>query len=481
MDEKILLLMPPESRAHDVKQMEGVWPRLGIAYIASYLDLKLKSEEINCQIKVLDCKAENLTLNESIESIKSHKPTIAGISAFTEEIDIAHNLCCLIKKFNSNILTVVGGPHVSAMPAETLKEFRNFDVGVIGEGEETFLNIIKHNRDRDFSQISGIVYRKENNIMLNNLNKSLININALPYPRWELFPLDYYKGRCTSSLYEKSKENILELPITTSRGCIYKCNFCYRIFGNSLRLRDPKDVIGEMAYNIERFKAGLFFFADASFGQVENHGFSICEEIVNQGLNTKVSWEAEVRVDISQKLLELMKMANCKHVYFGIESGDKDILKQSGKNINVQQIKNSVAYAKRLGLKVSTFFIIGHPFETKETAIRTYRLANELSAHYANFAIMVPYPGTEIYRMAKKGKGGYQLLTNDWYRYTKQEGGLVEQVKLDASSLKLLQTKFYLKYYLTHFRWFRLLKELSIHKILVISLSLIRGYLRSNV
>ena len=443
---KVLLVVPPQPKIVDVKQVGSKWPRIGLAYIAAYL------RECGVTVKILDCKAEDIGIEEAKAEIAGFQPDIVGVSAFTEEILEAARVCQAAKESNEDIITVIGGPHASAIPEQTLIEFQDIDIAVYGEGEETLWNIVEMKQNADLAKIAGIAYRSSDERIIRNQPRTLFkdkDIDSLPYPAWDLFPLNNYRGITTMGLGEKGFSRILELPVLSARGCPYNCNFCYKIYGRSVRFRYHEKVIDEIEFDMDNYGATQFLFVEGTFGINRRHCIDLCKEIIERKLNEKIKWVVETRVDlVTEELLRLMKQAGCVLVSFGIESGDSQILEKSGKGIIKEQVRKAVAAAKKIGLPLECFFIIGHPNETRESIRRTIDFAKELDTDLFNMGIMIPYPGTKILEMAEKEEGNYRLLTKDWGEYTKQRGGPLELKDIPIAELRKIQARAYLQYYL---------------------------------
>lgn len=436
---KVLLIIPPRGEIRDKKQMDSQFPRIGIAYIAAYL------RERGHQVKILDAVALGLDAKKITDELKKEDPDFVGLGPFTEEIFRAYEVCKIAKKINKNIITVFGGPHASAMPKETLKELPLVDYVVCGEGEETFLNLIN---GKNPAEIKGIAYRNNKNIIINEPACPIENLDDLPYPAWDLYPLNEYKGSLNKNFYRKMNIPNLELPVLSMRGCPGNCNFCYKTY-KGLELRDPIKVVNEIEFLINTYGVTDIFFSEGTFFAKTDHGLKICKEIIGRKLNKKISWVAETRVNmVDEESLKLMKEAGCEELYYGIETGDEKILKDSKKGITFDQMIDAVRLTKKAGIKPTCFSIIGHPYETEKSIDKTINLLIKLNSDMMNVAIMMPFPGTEIREMALRGEGNYRLLSNDWSTYTKQQGGPLELVDLPLEKLQKLQSKGYIKYFL---------------------------------
>lgn len=441
----------------DVLEMSGVYPRIGIASIAAQL------KKSGFSIKIVDPEVRGLDLHQIGELIEETKPEVVGFPAFTEEINEAHEIAKAIKEQgSSDIRTIVGGPHPSAIPVETMHEFPSFDTAVVGEGEVTMHEIVK---GRPPNEILGIAYRKGKTIEHNPQRPLIKDLDTLEFPAWELYNLDDYRGGSLSVGFSK-RGKTLELPVEGARGCPFNCVFCYRVTGKTIRFRSPKRVVDEVERDIELFNAEKIHFVEGSFGVNPKLGMEICDQLIDRRLNKKITWSTGARVNINPKLLEKMKRAGCKYIGFGVESGDSEILEKTKKGVSLEQAKEVFKVCKKIGITTEANFILGLPFETKETALGTIEFAKDLAADNATFAILVPFPGTEVADMAKEEIGGLRIKSYDWRIYGKQIGGALELQQLQDEELLKLQTLAYRKFYFQFRRLPHLVSRLSLKRVI---------------
>lgn len=427
---KIVLIDPPPKHRIEQHDVRG-WPHLGLAYIAAYL----RSKGISCV--PVDAKYQRLGLDEVMARVLSASPDIVGITAMTHEIKQANEVAERVKKALPSATTVIGGAHATALPTRTLAEFPAFDVAVSGEGEITLLelaNALEHGGS--LAEVRGIAYRTGNGIHQNDTREFIQDLDALPFPAWDLYP--------RSERY----------PILTARGCPFGCNFCMRVMGNRVRKRSPESVIAELKDCVSTYSPGLIHFMDETLTLDRAHLDRLLDLMLEAGLQKKIRWDAQTRADLGDyELFRKMRFAGCEWLGIGVESGNESVLKASGKRITLNKAASAVGAAKRAGLKTDGYFIIGHPYETPKTAQDTINFAARLNPTRVTIGIMVPYPGTEIYEMATTGKGGYKLLSTDWDDFNKNIGDSLELDTLSRRQLERLQALGYLKFYLYNLRF----------------------------
>ncbi|KPA10930.1 Fe-S oxidoreductase [Candidatus Magnetomorum sp. HK-1] len=425
---KIVLINPPRYQPVDPYDYPE-YPCISLAYLAACV-----KKDITC----IDAKYERINFEELEKRIKNFdRIDIAGVTSMTHNIVDAHATIEIVKRYHPGAKGIIGGCHVTACPEQTLSSFKSFDIGVISEGEETFpelITAIKNNMD--IHSIKGICYRKDTDIILTQPRTFIEDINTIPEPAWHLF-----------SNIDKT------LPVLTTRGCPYKCNFCMRVLGDKVRFRSPGQVIKELKNLVENFGVKRIYFQDETFTINKKRLKKILHMMIDEKLNDKIEWWIQTRVDsVDMEILTLMKKAGCVEIGFGIESGNELVLKNSGKNITKQQATHAVKAAKQVGLKVFTYFIFGHPNETIFQIKDTIRFAAQLNAYSAIFGMMVPYPGTKIREIAVNGKGGYVSISEDWNDYGKNIGHPLELKSIPRKKMMRLQLMAYFHFYFANFR-----------------------------
>lgn len=414
---------------------ESLVPSLGLASIAAYC------RRYGVEPKVIDLRLPHRTVKDVLDYISNDRPILIGITAFTSEITAANEVALAIKMVFPELPVVVGGPHPSIIPKETLSEFTNLDIVVIGEGEKTLIElmeIFENNKEGKVDSVQGVAFRRNGEIIVNQPPQAIEEINSLPFPAWDSFEIEYYNKI---------------FPVSTSRGCPYPCYFCTpKYLGNRVRVKNYQKIVEEIEWIVDKLGAKRIQFADATLGLLKEGAMLMCEELIRTCLNKKIKWDCETRADsVNLELLKRMKEGGCEWVALGVETGSERILKEViRKGETKEHIRNAVRLAKKAGIKVRCFFIIGHYTETVETIKETINFAVELNPDALSFGLMVPNPGSLIRRLAEEGKNGLRILHNRWEDYQQFNYDCFELENLPLRDLKKWQANAYFTFYLHH-------------------------------
>lgn len=365
---------------------------MGLLYVGGVL------EHEGHEVKVLDLLVSKYSKEKIARKLDQYQPHVVGVTSVTMNYPVASEILKYCKSVDDAITTIIGGPHVTFAPVETLNEAPWIDIVVRGEGEQTVLDIVS---GKPLEDIAGIAYRSDG-IRVAKERGLIENLDGLPPPARHLFPLSRYHALAA------------HCSLITGRGCPFNCVFCVgsRMGGRRARFRNPKLVVDEieqgLALGFEEVN-----LEDDLFTLNHRHLNAICDEIIGRGLRFK--WSAFARVDtVNPEVLRKLKDAGCDWLCYGVESGNQEILDKVKKKITLEKIRESVKLAKDAGVNVLASFILGLPGETKETMMQTVQFAQELQTYYG-FHVMAPFPGTEVREKAEEY--GVQILTDDWSKY----------------------------------------------------------------
>lgn len=393
---KILFLTPPysvkERYGNKVNLNKGYLPPLGLAYIASVL------EQDKHKIKILDLQVYDLSSKKLLNEISRFNPDVIGVSSLTPTSSKAFKLAKFIKN-NFKKTLIFGGPHVSCFPKETMEKNDFIDILVIGEGEyamKEVLNCLENKKS--LSKVKGIVYRTKNKIHFTGKRKIIENLDELPIPNRKYFDMKKY-----IPLPNQYKV----LPITnmiTSRGCSYgQCTYCFEAgrLGHKYRRISPKRAIEEIRYLQKTYGTREISFWDDEFVYVGKWVEDFCNLLIKEKINIK--WSCYARVNYVKKdLLKKMAKAGCWNIFFGLESGNQELLNKIRKGITLKQIRKAVKWANESGIETRGSFMFALPGETPEMGEKTINFAISLDLNYAQFLLTTPFPGTKLLEQCEK-------------------------------------------------------------------------------
>ena len=395
---KILLLTPPYSIKErynsktDIKQ--GYLPPLGLAYIATFLE-----KEGEHEVQIIDLQVEDYTLNELIKKIKEFKPSIMGFSALTPTVNRAFSMAKEIKKAVDTPI-IFGGAHVSCFPKETLENEKQIDIVVIKEGEHAMKEIAEYFEGRrDISSIKGIAYRNKNGgIEMTSPREMLQNLDDLPIPERKYFDMSKY-----IPLPNQYKRKPITNMITT-RGCSYgKCTYCFEAgrLGHKYRRISPQRAIEEIEYLVKNYHVKEIDFWDDEFVFDKRWVEEFCGLIIAK--NIDICWSCYARVNfVNKEILKKMADAGCWNIFYGLESGNQELLNKIKKGITLEQSRNAVKWANEAGIETRGSFMLALPGETPEMGKKTINFAVSLGLDYAQFLLTTPFPGTELFEQCKQ-------------------------------------------------------------------------------
>jgi len=380
MTKKILLINP---LSNDRSARSEVYPSGALILIGTILANRGHS------VKIIHMLADQVGTAEITNIITDFQPQVVGITMSTFQTKSAQELCRIVKQVDKNILTVVGGPHPSALKLKVLKEFPDVDIVVVGEGEESFVEIVE---GQDLKEIKGIGWRFKGEVRMNE-PRPLADLDALPLPNLDLIDL----ARFTGANPVGARPTMF---IMASRGCPFKCVYCNKsVFGDSVRYRKPAAIIKEIIWLHQRYGVKEIFFQDDTFNLDRKWAEEIFRLIMENGLNKDIVYKAPFRANrrlVDAELLTMAKKAGFWLIFYGVENGNQQMLNKMKKGLTLAEIKRAFTLTHQAGLKTVASFIIGLPGEDKKTVEDTYKLWKELKPFSGGLSPAIPLPGTEF-------------------------------------------------------------------------------------
>jgi radical SAM superfamily enzyme YgiQ (UPF0313 family) len=443
----VLLVNPPspdggiwirtQHRVGRRSREEMVWPQCSLAQHAAML-------QPDYTVEVIDAIAERLPWSEFERRLRAKAPKYYFTQCTAPTLTNDMHGVMVAKSLGA--ITMAFGTHVTAMPAETLRDYPALDFVLRGEPELTFREVIDVLEGRqaerapwvqallekadpswepspdtgmregnlpDLSTVKGLVWRRQGEITTNESRPFIPELDDLPVPLYHLLPLDQYRMPLMKGPFAF---------VVTSRGCTAGCKYCIKhvSYQWSVRLLSPPRIVEELWLLHGLGIHNIHMYADL-FTANRQQVMELCERIIAEGL--KIRWTCNSRVDyVDEEMLRMMGRAGCWMISWGIESGNEAILKRAAKGADPKKARQALTWARQAGIKNWGYFIIGLPGETVETIRQTIDFAKRLPLEIALFHIAAPYPGTPFF---------FEVVGNGWFR----EGTRWEEVDMDKGTV----------------------------------------------
>ncbi|MAF25983.1 hypothetical protein CL634_10495 [bacterium] len=427
-----------EKMAENFSKSAQILPPLGMAYLAALLRQK------GFTVGFLDANALGLTEEQILNKLHEFKPDCLLYTTITDNFQYTLGWIKNIKQ-KLDVPAIVGGPHMSLYPKETLTH-HCIDYGVVGDGWETLPELLQTiQAGGDLSTVKSIVYRKDGEIMATEYRSQSVSLEDVPFPARDIMPLNHY-----DTVLTKSRPIGI---IITALGCPFRCTYC--VTDTNLRSRSAEHVVAEIEECVNKYGIKEITFYDETFTVNRKRVTEILDLLEEKKL--KFSWIVRTRADcVDKEMIERMARLGCIEIRIGIESGDEKVLRSINRFIPLERIRNVVKWSKQAGLVVFGFFMVGLPGETKEEIMKTLKFMLELDLDFVEINKFVPLPGSQIYENMKRDTG-----QDFWRDYTLGKVS-PEQLKpyqrgLSEEELNRLLEKSYRRfYYRPRYVWKRL-------------------------
>ncbi len=356
-----ILLINPEFKGY---KGPDLFP-LALGYLTSFLE--------GHEVKVLDLQVERKS-NEEIER-EIEKAELIGITATTPSFERAMEIARLAKQKKK--LVVIGGVHATFRPGEALQVC---DFVVLGEGELTFSELCNAlESGKDVRKVKGIAFKEGEKIVITGERPLIENLDEIPFPKYELFPMEKYKV----------------MSITTSRGCAFNCIYCAarNFWRGKVRFRSIENVISELKLLKERYNKTNFKFHDSTFTLDMQRARELCDAI--EELN--ITWSCETRAELlDEDLISRMARAGCRLICFGIDSGDEEVLKLCNRQADFKAIEKAFELCRKYGIRTRAYVIFGLPGESESSCKKTIEFIERIKPSEVMLSLACAYPGTRL-------------------------------------------------------------------------------------
>lgn len=424
----VVLVKPPMQVARG-NHVTLACPPLGLAYLAAAL------RERGADVTVIDAVGEAptrvrpmrqhehlLRYGLSDEEIVRRVPPdarIIGVTAmFSEEWPLVRDVIRAISKAIPNAVVIAGGEHVTAAPELVLRECDGVVACVLGEGEETIVELVERLADGlPLDGVAGIVYRDGDTIRRTGRRARIRAIDAIAPPAWDLVPMEGYLGHRLGYGVDRGRS----VPIVATRGCPFQCTFCSspQMWTTRWSARDPDAVLAEMESAILRYGAQNFDFYDLTAIVRRDWILEFCKKLTERRWNITWQLPAGTRSEaIDREVAHALFSSGCRNIAYAPESGSKELLRRVKKKVDLERMKASMRDAIDAGLMVKCNMIMGFPDETRDEMEETIKFCRELAAigvHDINVTPFCAYPGSELFESLVQS-GAITGLDDDYFR-----------------------------------------------------------------
>jgi anaerobic magnesium-protoporphyrin IX monomethyl ester cyclase len=404
---RVVLINPPAEvwvrGAGRLRPILNTLPQIGIASLAAALGQR------GIETLIVDAQALGMTTDETVSWAVSREPAAVGLTGYTSSVHAAAAVAGGIKGGVPGVVTVIGGPHVTAVPEETMAAFPDFDYGLVGEGERSAPLLFESILAGEIPvRVAGVARREGAAIRVNDRPPLIDDLDTIPPPAFELLP--GFPGSYRPPVFHSPRGRAITL--VTSRGCPFQCAFCDRgVFGNRYRFHSVGYIVDMIRRLKEAHGIDHFIFYDDNFTADRSHLGALCEAIMR--LPFSITFSCDARADlVDREMLALMKRAGAWMVSYGIESANPELLKLLDKSLSLDRAARAVRLTKEAGIIVKGLFMIGVPGETAETIGRTKAFIDRLPFDLINVSKFTPYPGSDIHRTISR----YGSFDEDWKR-----------------------------------------------------------------
>jgi radical SAM superfamily enzyme YgiQ (UPF0313 family) len=440
---RVLLFNPPlingvaftrQGRCQEREEVLGTTkPPYSLAVLAALL------REKGVDFRLIDQTAERLSTEQLIDRLRAdgYEPTLLVFCSATPTLD-ADVLEARKLKEAFGAPLVCFGPHASAAPGPSMERAPDVDAMIVGEPEDAVLQLAGLESFDQADRIDSLTIRRNGTILAHRALGSYAGFATMPYPAWDLLPLERYR---------LPLENTRYLMVETSRGCPYSCDFCVApvIQGHKFRERDAVALADEIEEGKKRFGIDHFYLWGDTVTLNAKSFSRFCDELIARKLN--VRWFGNGRADnlTSPEFVAKLRASGCWMLSLGIESESDEVRRDMMKKLEREKIRLAIRNLREAGIKSFGFFIFGYPGDTPASIARTADYAREIDPDFANFYPAVPYPGTEMYEKCRRDG---MLATDDWSKleysfYVLRNDVLNEDVVMRA--IRRATRRFYLR------------------------------------
>lgn len=439
---KVLISNPPWPGEGFGARSDVRWPHkrsdkfieypIYLAYLVAII------RESGFDVVFLDAILEELGIDQFARRAEEIAPDLAVLESSTPSIDYDLQSAAALKARLPRIKTVLVGSHPTVYHRQIMAENPGLDAICRGEFDYTVRDLVRVSAaGRSWEEVEGLTWRDGEEIRVNPDRPPIEDLDQLPFPARDLVASPFYRQ---GTFRGKNPTTVV-----TSRGCPFRCTYCLwpnTLYGHKFRARSAGNVVDELEEAVARYGVDEVYFDDDSMALDRERMLEICRLIVERGL--KFEWISQCRVDsMDEEVLRAMKRAGCRYIRFGVESGSPRMLKLMKKGITTERAMETFRLARKVGIRTQAFFLFGIPGENEESVRETIEFAKKLRPGSAQFAVAIPHPGTELFRVATE---------EGWIRYQKWEDfsscrGMLETPEFPLDAAEKARIRAYREFY----------------------------------
>jgi anaerobic magnesium-protoporphyrin IX monomethyl ester cyclase len=367
------------------------------------------------EIDLVEQALYDLSFDQMRERIRNFDPDIVGFSAMSMEAKEMAELAKIVKELKPSCPTILGGPHASVFYDYVLKD-TNIDYVVIGEGERTFLELLPRlENDEPLDDVKGIAFKQDGDMVVTPAREFIENLDSIPLPAWDMVDFKRYGRETSMNTFCHSTPWAI---LFTTRACPFRCAYCHNIFGKKVRKRSVENVMEEIEILTVRYGVKELHIVDDIFNIDLPRAKRICDEIVERGIKVKLAFPNGLRGDMmDRELIKKLKAAGCYAVTYAVETASPRLQKAIRKNLNLDKVKQTIAWTDEEGIIPQGFFMIGFPGETLKEIESTIMYAFDSKLLRPWFFTVVVYPRTGLADLAKQAYPDFDFSDWDDFNY----------------------------------------------------------------
>lgn len=368
---------------------------LGLIQLASVI----RERDSHAEIKILDLRLFENDFHVLPRIVKEFKPDFVGFRGVTRDAPFMYDMVKNMRYLAPEAVLAGGGPHITAVKGKALDD-APFDYAVYGEGEVALAKLLDClDKNGGYQRVEGLIYRDgEGRAVVNPPGQYIQNLDELPMPAWDLldhekyFAMNYYPD---IPIYLNARREIVS--IFTSRGCPYRCIYCHNIFGKKFRARSPRNVVDEIEYLYGTFGIRQFDIRDDIFNLDKSRVITICDMILERGLDIRFSFPNGLRADIlDEEIILKMKSAGLYRLNYALETASPRLQKMIKKNIDLKKLKDIIHFTSSQNIITNLFVMLGFPTETKDEMTKTIEFCIDDDIDFIHVFTVNPFDGNEM-------------------------------------------------------------------------------------